>query len=94
MKQQMARKIENASMVTRNNHEVYDCKSNSLGHVLDAIAKLDCFVAKVAETVNKSMSFGYQVAKVSDKQAWILACAAVENNIEWHEYNMYGQVID
>ena len=45
--------------------------------------KLDAFAAKVAETINKTINpYAAKVANVSSKQAWILACAAVENNIE------------
>lgn len=36
----------------------------------------------IAETVDKTMNpYGKKVAFISDKQSWILAVAAVENNI-------------
>lgn len=42
----------------------------------------DGFAAKIAETVDKTMNpYGKKVAFISDKQSWILAVAAVENNI-------------
>lgn len=65
-----------------NNHYFIGAKCD-LDIFIDKIAKLSCFAAQVAETVNKSLSnpYGYTLANISDKQAWILACAAVENNI-------------
>lgn len=47
-----------------------------------SIKSLDCFAAQIAETVLRTMARTYRiVAPVSSKQAWILACAAVENGI-------------
>lgn len=54
-----------------------------LAAFLNKIMALDCFAAQIAKTVDSSINvYGYKVANVSSKQAWILACAAVENNIE------------
>lgn len=53
--------------------------------VVESIIKVNGFAAEVAKTVQSTIrdwGFGYQVAKCSSKQAWILACAAVENGIE------------
>ena len=48
---------------------------------LEQIVKLDTFAARVAETVLSKMSpFHYQVAYISNKQAWILVCATVESD--------------
>lgn len=50
---------------------------------LRKVMALDCFAAQIAKTIDASIDiYGYKVANVSSKQAWILACAAVENNIE------------
>ena len=50
------------------------------------IEELDCFAAKVAKTVENSIEpFACTAARMSDKQCWILAVAAVENEIEIYE---------
>lgn len=56
--------------------------------ILDNVMKIDCFAAQVAKTVKDSTIGGYytsckfrNIAKCSDKQAWIIACAIVENNM-------------
>lgn len=52
---------------------------------LNDIKKLNVFASEIAKTVANSMDrWGntFKVARISSKQAWILACAAVENNIE------------
>lgn len=76
--------VADANINRRNNNSYFDIASETVGRFVFAISKLDAFAAKIAETVDKSMNpYGYQVARISDKQAWILACAAVENNIEY-----------
>lgn len=45
------------------------------------IALEGTFASQVAQTVN-SKTPDNRIAWVSDKQAWILACAAVDNGIE------------
>lgn len=84
-KQTIARKIEDYAKTERwNNNSFFPIAFEELGQFIYAITKLDCFAAKVAETVDKSMNpYGFKVANVSSKQAWILACAAVENGIEF-----------
>ena len=84
-KQAIARKIESFANTDRwNNHSFFEIAFNQFGKFINSIEKLDVFAAKVAETVNKSMNpYGQRVATVSNKQAWILACAAVENGIEF-----------
>ena len=82
-KQTVARKIEDYANTERwNNHSYFPIAFDELGKLITIISKLDCFAAKVAETIDKTMDpYGFKVANVSSKQAWILACAAVENNI-------------
>lgn len=54
----------------------------SLGKFISQIQKIDGFAAKIAETIDKTMNpYGKKVAFISEKQSWILAVAAVENNI-------------
>ena len=61
---------------------IYD---NELGIFIDKIMKLSGFAAEIAATVSKSMANPYRsaVARISSKQAWCLACAAIENGIEY-----------
>lgn len=84
-KQEVARRIESYANTERwNNNSFFDIAFNGLGRLINSIEKIDCFAAKVAETVDKTMNpYGYKVASVSSKQAWILACAAIENGIEF-----------
>ena len=82
-KQLAAREIERVAAMERqftlSSFELmYDC----FGRFLQKIQALDCFAAQVAKTVYNSMNVYGRLARVSSKQAWILACAAVENNIE------------
>ena len=82
LKQRAARLISGAASHTKYNYDGFQMGYECLSNVLREIAKIDCFAAKVAETVYSKMSpFSFQVARISSKQAWILACAAVENNL-------------
>lgn len=85
MKQEVARKIEDYAKTDRwNNNSFFEIAFNDLGRMLDSVSKLNLFAAKVAETVEKTMNpYGKQVAFISSKQAWILACAVVDNGIEF-----------
>ena len=85
-KQLVARKIEHAAAIQRwNQHSLFDIYFEALGRlVYDVMQLKETFAAKVAETVDKTMNpYGYKVAAVSNKQAWIIACAVVENNIDY-----------
>lgn len=83
-KQATARKIESYARTNRRNNSFFTIAFEELGRLINAIESLDCFAAKVAETIDGTMNpYGFQVARVSSKQAWILACAAVENGIEF-----------
>lgn len=63
-------------------HLYFDIAFESLGKFISQIQKIDGFAAKIAETVDKTMNpYGKKVAFISEKQSWILAVAAVENNI-------------
>ena len=61
---------------------IFDIAFNALGQFISKVQATDGFAAKIAETVDKTMNpYGKKVAFISDKQSWILAVAAVENNI-------------
>lgn len=84
MAQQMAGQIERAAKQSHisNYFELY---FEALSRFLNKIMSLDCFAAQVAKTVDSKMDGrSYYVASISSKQAWILACAAVENDIEFN----------
>lgn len=81
--QELADTITRKANTTKINSFFFDLAFDDLYRFIVKIKALDIFAAKVAETVDKGMTgHSYYVAKVSDKQSWILACAAVENNIE------------
>lgn len=81
-KQELARKIEQyANTDKRMNNSFYSIAFEELGRFIYELSKLDCFAAKVAQSVDATMDKGGKVARVSSKQAWILACAGIENNI-------------
>lgn len=64
-------------------NSLYEISFNTMGIFLEKIKKLNVFASQIAETVYKTMMvYGRCICKMSDKQAWSLACAAVENNIE------------
>ena len=82
--QRMANEIQGwAEKTRRYDNHYFNLGIEVLGRFLSKIQTLDCFAAQIAKTVDASINvYGYQVARCSSKQAWILACAAVENNIE------------
>ena len=56
--------------------------------ILDAVIEANVFASQIAETVKKSVKVPYKrtVAKMSSKQAWVLAAGIVENNIDIKAY--------
>ena len=83
MAQQMAGQIERAAKQSHVS-SYFEMYFEQLSSFLNKVMSLDCFAAQVAKTIDSKMDgYSYYVASVSSKQAWILACAAVENNIEF-----------
>ena len=77
-----AQKLANEIKDRWNNNSYFDIAFNALGQFISKVQATDGFAAKIAETVDKTMNpYGKKVAFISDKQSWILAVAAVENNI-------------
>lgn len=65
-----------------NNNTLFNLYFDPFFRFIMEIKNLGVFASKIAETIDSQANpYGYQIARVSDKQAWILACAAVENNI-------------
>lgn len=84
MAQQLAGQIERAAKQSHVS-SYFEIYFEALSRFLDTIMALDCFAAQVAKTIESKMDgYSHYVASVSSKQAWILACAAVENNIEFN----------
>lgn len=82
--QKMAWSLERAAKQSQINSAGYTMYLDELCKFLRKIMALDCFAAQVAKTVDSKMDGrSYYVASISSKQAWILACAAVENNVEY-----------
>lgn len=81
--QKLANELKDMAGTDRwNNNSYFETAFNALSQFINKIRKIDGFAAKVAETVDKTMNpYGKRVASISDKQIWILAAAAVENNI-------------
>lgn len=84
-KQLVARKIEEVAAIQRwNDNSSFNLYFNDFANLLNSVTKLGSFASKVAETIDKTMNpYGYKIASVSKKQAWIIACAVVENNIDY-----------
>lgn len=81
--QSIANEIKSLADTDRwNNNSYFDIAFNALGQFISKVQATDGFAAKIAETVDKTMNpYGKKVAFISEKQSWILAVAAVENNI-------------
>lgn len=80
--QELANEIMDLASTNRRNNSYFNIAFNKLGLVIGLLQKTNTFAAKIADTVDKTMNpFGFQVANVSSKQAWILASTVVELNI-------------
>ena len=76
------RLLEVGSMERWNSNTLFNLYYDPMGRFLQAVMELDCFAAQVAGTVEGSMNpYGHCVARMSSKQAWVIACAAIENKL-------------
>jgi hypothetical protein len=84
--QKVANELQAYAATNRwNQNSRFDAAYEAVGRLVHEVKKVGGFAAQVCESIDKTMSpFGKQVAFVSSKQAWIIACAAVENNIEFN----------
>lgn len=82
--QKMANELQGWAEKTRvNDTNYFNLGVDVLSSFLNKIIALDVFASQVAKSVEATINvFGYKVANMSAKQAWILACSAVENGIE------------
>ena len=87
MKQKIARRISLYASTTPfgmrfQGRSAYDDAERYFYQFINKIVALEgTFASQVAQTV-RSKTPDNRIAWVSDKQAWILACAAVDNGIE------------
>jgi hypothetical protein len=77
--------IKGCSSIQReNNEERFEKAFYYMGDFLDLVKKTKTFAAQIADTILDHMDpYHKQVAFISDKQAWVLARCAVENNIKF-----------
>lgn len=81
--QKVANVISDLANTSKISSGYFDLNFERLSNILSQIKKLNCFAAKVAETISGQLTpYNYYVAKISSKQSWILACAIVENGLE------------
>ncbi len=81
--QELANTITYLANTERNNNTMFSINLEKLGGFIYSIAQTNTFAAKIATTVDNTINpYGYKVANVSSKQAWILACEAVKKNIK------------
>ena len=81
-----AQKIANELVSLSENHNIYDhsyyqIAVETLSLFVNKIVGLGVFASKVASTINNTIDVGEYAATISKKQAWVLACAAVENGL-------------
>jgi hypothetical protein len=81
--QELANKIQRVASYERwNNNTLFNLYFDPFANFLTEIEKVEGFASQVAKTIEEKMNpYGNKVANVSSKQAWIIACTAVENNI-------------
>lgn len=81
--QNIANELSAAASTGRHNRSAFDRNFEIVVKFIRKITVLNCFAAEVAKTIlNTCNPIGYTVARISSKQAWIIACAAVENDVE------------
>lgn len=78
-KQIVANEIVRLASVSRIDSNKYNYTTDRLAAFLEKVMKLDGFAAQVATTVYNKCGHDYNV---SSKQAWIIACAAIEAGME------------
>ena len=81
--QKLANEIQQIANYERwNNNNSYKLHFDPFYRFLNEIIKLNVFASNVAKTIDEKCTYpSFKIANMSSKQAWILACAAIENNI-------------
>jgi hypothetical protein len=71
-----------ANYERRNNNSLYNLYYNDFYYLMTKLQKLNIFASKIAKTIDEACQVNsFKIANLSSKQAWILACAMIENNI-------------
>ena len=87
----LANELSDYANVNRRNNSYFDIAFENLGRVITVVENTNTFAANIAKTVDNTMKPGsWQVAYLSSKQAWILACCVVENNLDIERKSIYG----
>lgn len=86
----LAKDILKSSRYSRwHENTMFNIAVENLFQLTDDLKQIGGFVGQVAESVEKKITpFGNTPAQISDKQAWILACGVVENNLKWGEFTL------
>ena len=81
--QKLANELQQIANYERwNNNNSYKLHFDPFYRFLNEIIKLNVFASNVAKTIDEKCTYpSFKIANMSSKQAWILACAAIENNI-------------
>ena len=81
--QEIANEFDRLSNASHNNGMYFEMCYEKLATALESVMKLQGFASQVATSVNNNMNPNRsKMVTISSKQAWIIACAMVENNIE------------
>lgn len=81
--QEYANKLIDLSNTSHNNGMWFEMCYEKLATAIESLMKLPGLPGQIATTVDKTMNPNRsKMANISSKQAWILACAMVENDIE------------
>ena len=83
MAAELAKRIEMNSHCPRTESN-FDPLFERFARFVYNLTKIGGFAGEVAKTVDSSLNpHSYTWCRISSKQAWILACAAIENKIEY-----------
>lgn len=83
--QQIANRLfQVAAYERRNDNSKFGMFFDEFYRAILPVMGLNAFAAQVAKTVDESADpYGFKIARLSSKQSWIIACAIVENNIDF-----------
>lgn len=87
--QEIANKLQDVAKTERwNSHEYFELFAPIFEDAMNEVKKTNGFASQVAESVAKTIDYyGFKIASISSKQAWIIACAIVENDIKLEYFN-------
>lgn len=85
--QNLANRIQRVAGYERwNNNSLYNLFHEPFYRFISDVKKLGVFASEIAKTIEAGSNNRFKIANVSSKQAWILACAAIENNINTENF--------